>query len=132
MEIRVLRVEPGRVPYEKQINYDLESIQSEVEGYIETVYTHVDTAVALIVNEEGKLEGLPYNRALRDEKGNIYDVIVGNFLIVGIMGEDFCSLTDNQVKRFKHMFMIPEEFNITKGKLVVHPMKDEDIKRKLQ
>ena len=29
----------------------------------------------MICNEEGKLLGLPLNRALRDEEGEIYDII---------------------------------------------------------
>ena len=41
---------------------------------IEVVYPFEDN-VGLIVNEEGKINGLPLNRALRDEKGEIYDVI---------------------------------------------------------
>ena len=37
--------------------------------------------MALICNEEGKFLGLPLNRALRDDTGEIYDIIAGNFLI---------------------------------------------------
>jgi len=31
--------------------------------------------VALICNDEGKLQGLPLNRGLRDERGELYDII---------------------------------------------------------
>ena len=33
------------------------------------------------MNEEGKLDGLPLNRALRDDNGEIYDVVAGSFLV---------------------------------------------------
>ena len=61
----------------------LESLQHEVGGCIEAIYPYEDP-VALICNEEGKLEGLPLNRALRDEDGDIYDVVAGTFLVVGL------------------------------------------------
>ena len=33
-----------------------------------------------ICNEDGKLDGLPLNRALRDADGDIYDIVAGIFL----------------------------------------------------
>ncbi len=33
--IRVLKIEPGKEPYEKEISNDLKGIQSEVEGLFE-------------------------------------------------------------------------------------------------
>ena len=69
--IAVLIVEPGKEPYVKEIDSNLKSLQHEVGGYIEAIYPYEDP-VALVCNEEGKLEGLPLNRALRDEDGDIY------------------------------------------------------------
>ena len=43
----------------------------------------------IVCNEEGKLEGLPLNRALRDEDGDIYDVVAGSFLVGH--SEDSCT-----------------------------------------
>ena len=37
--------------------------------------------------------GLPLNRALRDEDGQMYDAVAGDFLVVGLGEEDFASLT---------------------------------------
>ena len=54
-------------------------------------------SVALVCNEEGKLEGLPLNRALRDEDGDIYDVVAGTFLVVGLTDDSFGSLTVEQM-----------------------------------
>ena len=53
--------------------------------------------VGLIVNEEGKINGLPLNRALRDEDNEIYDVIAGSFLVTGLTEDSFGSLTPEQV-----------------------------------
>ena len=64
-------------------------------------YTHLDIGatypfsdpVALVCNDEGKLIGLDLNRGLRDETGEIYDIMAGTFLVVGLDGEDFASLS---------------------------------------
>ena len=58
--IAVLIVEPGKEPYVKEIDSGLESLQHEVGGCIEAIYPYEDP-VALVCNEEGKLEGLPLN-----------------------------------------------------------------------
>ena len=60
--------------------------------------------VALICNEEGKLIGLPWNRSLFDEEGNLYDVIAGTFLVVGLTEDDFGSLSDEQIEKYTEMF----------------------------
>ena len=72
--IAVLIVEPGKEPYVKEIASGLESLQHEVGGYIEAIYPY-EGPVALVCNEEGKPEGLPLNRALRDEDGDIYSFL---------------------------------------------------------
>ena len=86
--MKVLMVEPGKVPYEKEIGDGLKALQDAVGGYIQAVYPYEDP-VALVCNEEGKLEGLPLNRALRTEDGEIYDIIAGNFFICGLGEENF-------------------------------------------
>ena len=43
-------------------------------------------------NDEGKLIGLDLNRSLRDEHGEIYDIVAGTFLVVGLGPESFASL----------------------------------------
>ena len=82
-KMTVLYVKPGEKPKHIEIENDLEALQRAVGGYIEAVYPYEDP-VALIVNEEGKLNGLPLNRALRDEDNDIYDIVAGPFLVVGL------------------------------------------------
>ena len=76
--MNVLMVEPGKAPYEMQIGDDLRSMQAAVGGYIQAVYPY-EEPVALICNEDGKMDGLPLNRALRDSDGDIYDIVAGKF-----------------------------------------------------
>ena len=50
------------------------------------------------------------NRALRDENGEIYDIIAGNFLIVGLTEEDFGSLSDELIGKYKALFNVEGTF----------------------
>ena len=121
----VLVVEPGRAPYVKEIDSGLKSLQSEVGGWIEAVYPF-EEEVALICNEEGKLSDLPLNRALMDSDGEIYDIIAGTFLVVGLGEEDFCSLSDEYIKKFSDRFKTPEKFAEIDGKIIVIRIENED------
>ena len=122
--LSVLVVEPQKKPYAKEIGGDLKSLQHEVGGYIQAVYPFREP-VALICNEEGKLLGKALNRALRNESGQIYDVVAGTFLIAGLGEEDFISLTPEQMEHFMQYFQTPEQFRMTNGKILVSPMRDE-------
>ena len=133
--IAVLIVEPGKEPYVKEIDSGLESLQHEVGGYIEAIYPYEDP-IALVCNEEGKLEGLPMNRALRDEDGDIYDVVAGTFMVVGLTDDSFGSLTVEQMQKFSDLFKVPEQFAKLGDKIVAIPMiskeqqKQESIEQK--
>ena len=123
-KMHVLIVEPQKKPYVKDIDKSLESLQHEVGGWIEATYPY-DDPVALICNEEGKLNGLELNRALRDENGEIYDIIAGTFIVAGIGEEDFISLDEEMTKKFEKQFATPELFLRVNGKFIVMPIKDE-------
>ena len=68
----------GKEPYLKKIGLGMAELQREVGGDIEVVYPFKTGGACL--GEICKLEGLPLNRALRDEDGNIYDVVAGKLL----------------------------------------------------
>ena len=104
--MNVLVIEPMRKPYAKEIDGDLESMQNVVGGLIQAIYPFEDETIALICNEEGKLIGLPFNRALRDENGILYDIIAGTFLICSAPSdsENFESLSDEQMQKYKSKF----------------------------
>lgn len=101
--LHILRVEPGKAPEEKDIGSDLHSLQAEVDGLIECVY--MDDGAIIVVNEEGKLNGMEMNRRLGD------DILCGPFLIARDNGEgDFASLTNLQIEYYKNCFAQPEQF----------------------
>ncbi len=107
--IEVLMVEPGQYPRMERIGADLRSLQKAGDGDIQAVYPY-DDAVALVCGEEAKLEGKPLNRALRDEKGEIYDIVAGKFFICGLGEEDFASLPKELQKKYEDKFRQPEAF----------------------
>lgn len=61
------------------------------------------------------------NRALRTEDGEVYDIIAGNFLVVGLGSEDFASLSNELVAKYKDYFGVPEIFLKVNGKLHILP-----------
>lgn len=116
--MKVLMVEPDKIPYEKEIGNGLKSLQAAVGGYIQAVYPYKDP-VALICNEDGKHIGLPLNRALYDGNGKMYDIVAGNFLIVGLGEENFADLPDELINKFREQFKSPEKFVRIAGKILV-------------
>jgi len=118
-KITVLAIEPERKPYIKEIENTLESLQHEVGGFIQAVYPWDEVQAALICDEESKLKSSPFNRALRDEEGNIYDYIAGTFLIVGLGEENFTSLPLELITHFSEMFANPEIMLNLGGQIII-------------
>lgn len=86
-----------------EIDGSLESLQKEVGGMIQATYPW-DDKVALICNDEGKLMGLEFNRPLYNADAQMYDYVVGTFLIVGLTEDDFGSLSDEMIEKYARMF----------------------------
>lgn len=109
-----------------EIENSLGAMQRCVGGTIETIYEPGGRDAALICNDEGKLLGLPLNRALRDESGEIYDVIAGTFFICGAPpdSESFASLTDEQMDYWMERFAKPEFFVRVNGKVICVPVEE--------
>ena len=120
--MRVIVVEPKKKPTAQDIGSDLESMQKTVGGSIEAVYPF-DEPVALICNEEGKLLNLPLNRVLRDDAGNVYDIISGTFFVCAAPPDSdrFEGLTDQQSNTYMEWFATPEMFLNVGGDLFVLP-----------
>ena len=119
-KITVLVVEPDKIPYVKQIDPGLRSLQQAVDGYIEAVYPF-DDPVAIIANEEAKLIGLPLNRSLCNSRGEIYDILAGTFLVTGLGEEDFGSLSKDLVEKYTKHFRSPEMFFRLDGRIISIP-----------
>ena len=95
-ELRVIVVPVSGAPYESTISNELKDFQQLVGGYIQTVEYD---GYLLVVNEEGKLKGLPWNPHIMDA----YDTYCGQVVITKTRGEWFVSLNDMDVKRIMEM-----------------------------
>ena len=124
-KMTVLVVEPMKEPYVKEIDPGLHSLQAEVGGDIATAYPFSDP-VGLVCNDEGKLIGLELNRGLRDEHGEIYDIMAGTFLVVGLSEDSFTSLTPEQVQKYTEHFKQPEQFISLNGQIIALPVEPEN------
>ena len=104
--MKILVIEPMQEPYVKEIDGKLETMQNIVGGLIQAIYPFDHPEIALICNDEGKLNHLPLNRALLDEKGNIVDIVAGTFFLCSAPtdSENFESLTDEQIEKYKKRF----------------------------
>lgn len=102
-KITVLVVEPMKETYTKEI-CGLEQMQALVGGYIETVPLSDKEPVIAVLNEEGKLKDLPYNRILSGDDGLPRDIICGTFFVAAVDGESIASLTPEQIDRYKKKY----------------------------
>ena len=124
--LTVLEIVPGQYPKQVEIDPDLKSLQQAVGGNIGASYPFSDP-VAIVYNDDGKLMGLPLNRALRDEDGQIYDAVAGTFLVVGLGEEDFVSLSPELAQKYEEEFHQPEAFLPLGRRLMVIPVPDESV-----
>ena len=104
-KMKVLLVKPGEYARATEIGSDLESMQAAVGGWIEE-YMPFEDDVALVCNEEGKMNGLDLNRAIYSEDGQMMDIIAGDFFVcyAPIESERFQSLPDNLMDKYEKKF----------------------------
>lgn len=76
-------IEPGKDSRMETIHNELHALQRLVDGYIEVCPLAED--MVMIINEEGKLRGLPKNFWMKV----IGDYIVGTAVFVGVDGDEF-------------------------------------------
>ena len=126
--LTVLEIAPGQYPKQVEIDPDLKSLQQAVGGNIGASYSVADDPVAIVYNDEGKLMGLPLNRALRDENAaEAYDVVAGTFLVVGLGEEDFASLSPELAQKYEEHFHQPEDFIRLGHRMMVVRVPDEAV-----
>ena len=108
--IQVVLVEPGKLARIAEVGTTLDTMQRTVGGDIEAYYPF-EEQVCIVCNEEGKINCLPLNRAIRDEGTNeIADIIAGTFFICDCSGESLGSLSKEQQKRYLEKYRLPERF----------------------
>ena len=116
----VLAVLPGKEPERMELDGSLEVMQKFVGGTIQALYPFSDP-VAIVCNDEGKLMGLEHNRALRDEAGNVCDILCGPSFICGLGDEDFASLPEELLEKYTQLYQHPELFLRVGNQLMVVP-----------
>lgn len=102
IKLRIMVVEPDKEPYEKIISGNLTSMQEIVGGYIETTRDKLLPGMVIVVNEEGKIKGLPINRCTH------CDLLCGTFFVCGNGKDDFRSLRDEEIEEIKLVYGLPK------------------------
>lgn len=98
IKIFAMRCEDGKV-YKgriEEIENSLEAKQRFVDGHIQVI--SLMDEIDLVLNDEGKLDGLPLNRVWLGKDGNILDILVGNVLACRFDSEgDFTSILESDI-----------------------------------
>lgn len=127
-KITVLLVEPNKRPKFTEIEDTLEAMRELIGGDIEE-YMPFEDEVAIICDEEGKLKGLPPNRAVYgindDGERQMLDVIRGKFFLcyAPIASEKFQSLPKDLALKYERMFHDPETFRRSAAGIEAVPFK---------
>ena len=108
--IKVLKVEPKKLPEVCELENELDALQKAVsigadyQGLIEILY--INERICILCNEEGKLIGLEPNRRIRN------DILCGVFYVTGQDREgNLASLTDDEIETFKSVFGVIEDIS---------------------
>ena len=64
-----------------------------------------------------------------EEFDDIYDIIAGDFLVVGLGEDDFCSLSPELMKQFEEHFHQPETFVRMGRSIMALPLPDDMVKK---
>ncbi len=127
MYITVVKCEPGKMAEVVTISSELESLQQNVGGYMQK-YHPFDENVCIVCNEEGKFNGMEYNRTIYS-KGKIQDIIIGPFFICDCSTKRFKSLSKEQQEKYLKQFKYPEQFIRINGHIMAmpfNPIKEKD------
>lgn len=85
-------------PYEKEIN-GLAEMQAVVGGPITAIYPFQEP-VAIVGNDESILMGMEFNRSIEGGYGGTFCP----FFVCGLTEDSFCSLTPDQMVRYKKKY----------------------------
>lgn len=120
-KIKVVMLEPEKEAYAAEIDGSLHSMQKIVGGLIEAFYPF-EEQVCIVCNEEGKINGLPLNRAVYGEDGQMVDIIAGTAFVCDCSGEQFDSLNDEQLTHYAKLFQYPQCFFRIANEIVAIPI----------
>lgn len=132
-QIKVILVQEGKLAKSVSIDNKLEAMQKLVGGQIEE-YMPFEDDVAIICNEEGKMCGLPLNRAIYAEATNeMIEIMAGDFFVAyaPIDSEKFESLPKELEEKYLKKFKKPEKFIKLNNEIKAIPYtpKSKDLER---
>ena len=104
--LKVVYVEPNKPAYAAEMEHTLDGEQRAVKGMIECIYCHDDNT-CVVANEEAKLIGMEGNRRFGDGKS----IIAGPFFVVGLEGDGFRSLTEEEQAKYLEEYAEPEQIS---------------------
>lgn len=105
--MKVLVFYPLSIPLLSDINNEIEELYSIINcDLIEHVYPFKDNVV-LICDDCGMISGkqIP-NRKVGS------NIIFGPFILCGYKDEDYCSLNEDQINKYKELLYYPEVFRL--------------------
>ena len=129
--IKAYFMRAGYQGYFGEIQNTLEAKQKYVGGLIQVI--SLDGVIDIICNDEGKLMGLPVNRAWRDDDGKPIDIFVGSIVAVRHDEEgNFIDIHDDDIQTIRKYLMPLTLAKVThrdgKCVTVMLPVPEEDLK----
>ena len=101
-------LQPGKEAEIISIEPSYRKIEELVGGLADLTWP-INEKFCIAVNDTGKLDGLPLNRALRNIEGKIIDIYAGNVVILGSHGgEGFDDLKPDEIEELMERFGKPE------------------------
>lgn len=127
-QIKVIYCEAGKRARMLETDNNLGCFQKLVGGWIEEFMPY-DDDIAIVCNEEGKMNGLPLNRGVPDENGKLLDIIAGNFFIcyAPVESEKWLDLPPDLEKKYMDKFFLPENFYKENGKIKAQKYDPGDV-----
>ncbi|MCF8017795.1 MAG: DUF3846 domain-containing protein [Vallitaleaceae bacterium] len=99
--MRVVIIEPDKPARIEEINNSLSSMQATVGGYIQVIPAKAISGgkslshdLILVLNEEGKLDGLPFNFKLWDGA----DYVAGTCFVCKEQGDEMVGLSESEAQ----------------------------------
>lgn len=125
----ILRVSDNGIQYRgyvQEIENTLEAKQKLVGGTIQVI--SITPEIDAVLNDEGKLIGLPVNRLWIDENDNPLDIFVGNVICVRHKDDEFISIKPEDkeiIERvlipIKYICEVPREDGIKQRIICMRP-----------
>ena len=107
-KVTAMLLRPGKEAELISIEPSFGKIEELVGGIADFTWP-INDRLCVVVNDTGKLDGLPLNRALRNSEGKIVDIYAGDIVILGChKREGFDDLTPDETKELMERFGRPE------------------------